>query len=122
MTEITLVSDGFMVGRNIDDPNYIRLQFTGGNDTFNIIMPIELGQNVAQEVDNATVQSRPQPIGADEMKLGAVFRPIARQVRSVSGGGKRLVLTVEMGDGARTIPIELSPSEVADLISDLSRA
>lgn len=122
MTEMTLMADGFVVGRGIDDPGYVRLRFSGGDDTFNIIVPIEIGQSLAQDLDNATVQSRPLPIGPDEMKLGAVFHPIARQLRSLANGGKRLVLTVGMDDGARTIPIDLTQEEIAELISDLSKA
>lgn len=121
MTEQTLVADDFVCGRGVDDPNYIRLRFTGGGDALNIIIPIDLGQTVAREIEHATVQSAPQPIGADEMKLGAVFRLIGHQVRSGIDGGKRLVLTVRLDSGAREIPIELSADDAVGLVVDLSR-
>lgn len=122
MTENTLVADGYVVGRHTEHDHLMRIRFTGGGDAFNIVMPVVHGQGLAQEIDNASVQSRPQPIGPDEMKLGTVFRLLGQQVRSVADGGKRLVLVVEMPDGARTLPIDLSPTQLEELIGDLRGA
>jgi len=103
MSEATLMSDGYVVGRGIDNPELVRVRFTGGGDAFNIILPIELCQPLAQEIDNASVQSKPQPIGPDELGLGAVFQPVSCQVRARTNGGSRLQMMFRMDDGVRTM-------------------
>lgn len=121
MAQYNLVSDGFKVGRHPVHSDHLLMQFTGGDDAFYIMMPLSAGQTVAQEIDNASVQSAPKPIGPDELGLGSIFHMMGFRLQSLPDGVKRLVLTIGVDDGARILPIELSAQDVQTLVDDLSR-
>jgi hypothetical protein len=58
-----------------------------------------------------------QPAG---LPAGTTFKLVGRDTRALEGGGVRLTLHVEVTDGVRTIPIELSPQDAAELAQTLT--
>ena len=105
------------------DGSECRLRFydDGGNERTIILsrdQMLPLVSDLQSRIDKGSVR----PISPHGMGIGTVFQLRSVQIgRSSDGGGTRMTLHIAVDDGVRTLPIELTPSDVRHLIQQLSQ-
>lgn len=113
--------DGMVVGID-EERGLVRLKFTkDSGEHQSLVIPRGALPFFAKEIQKQIEPASATPIRPDMMPLGTPMRLAATQVTARQGGGARLELTVEIPTGARTIPIDLPPSELSYIMTELGR-
>ncbi len=99
---------------------WVQISFEGPNETRSVVMRKSSIAEFVRHLLDASKVELDRTVDPGALKGGAAISPTGRDLRWGADGSLVLTFHLQTDDGARTLPVELSGSEVAELARDLA--